>query len=155
MKKLLCLFGALGLLAFVAMPIYAQEEDVALDDEERIAVEAEDVDAVADEFNEEVEAIADDAVAEIEDAEEAVEDTAEDVAEEATEEVEDFAALLNTDEVQNAFSGFTNEDTYQVIVRHIFNETEIVTVNEYAPAGTQYSIEPLRDKIIDGYEDYH
>ena len=111
MKKLLCLFGALGLLAFVAMPIYAQEEDVALDDEERIAAEAEDVDAVADEFNEEVEAIADDAVAEIEDAEEAVEDTAEDVAEEATEEVEDFAALLNTDEVQNAFSGFTNEET--------------------------------------------
>ena len=52
-------------------------------------------------------------------------------------------------------SGFTNEDTYQVIVRHIFNETEIVTVNEYAPAGTQYSVEPLRDKIIDGYEDYH
>ena len=85
MKKLLCLFGALGLLAFVAMPIYAQEEDVALDDEERIATEAEDVDAVADEFNEEVEAIADDAVAEIEATEEAVEDTAEDVAEEATE----------------------------------------------------------------------
>ena len=115
MKKLLCLFGALGLLAFVAMPIYAQEEDVALDDEERIAAEAEDVDAVADEFNEEVEAIADDAVAEIEDAEEAVEDTAEDVAEEATEEVEDFAALLNTDEVQNAFSGFTNEETAWII----------------------------------------
>ena len=97
MKKLslFSLLGLTGLLAFMVAPVYAQEEDVALNDEERIAAEAEDVDAVADEFNEEVEAIADDAVAEIEDA----------------EEVEDFAALLNTDEVQNAFSGFTNEET--------------------------------------------
>ena len=117
MKKLslFSLLGLTGLLAFMVAPVYAQEEDVALNDEERIAAEAEDVDAVADEFNEEVEAIADDAVAEIEDAEEAVEDTAEDVAEEATEEVEDFAALLNTDEVQNAFSGFTNEETAWII----------------------------------------
>ena len=34
---------------------------------------------------------------------------------EATEEVEDFAALLNTDEVQNVFSGCTTEETALII----------------------------------------
>ena len=39
MKKLLSLFGALGLLAFVATPIYAQEENAVAIDEEPIAAE--------------------------------------------------------------------------------------------------------------------
>lgn len=122
MKKLLSLFGLLGLLAFVATPIYAQEEQEATLDEQIVAeaddivAEAEDVvEDAAVEVNEEVEAIADDVVAEVEDVENAVEDTAEDVAAEATEQVEDLSALLNTDEVQNAFSGFTNEETAWII----------------------------------------
>ena len=40
MKKLLSLFGALGLLAFVATPIYAQEEEAIALDEEPIIAEA-------------------------------------------------------------------------------------------------------------------
>lgn len=40
MKKLLSLFGAFGLLAFVATPIYAQEEEAVALDEEPIAAEA-------------------------------------------------------------------------------------------------------------------
>lgn len=107
MKKLFSLFGLLGLLAFVATPIYAQEEQEATLDEQIVA-EADDIVAEAEEAVEDV-------AVEIADAEEAVEDTAEDVAEEATEEVEDFAALLNTDEVQNAFSGFTNEEAAWII----------------------------------------
>ena len=39
MKKLLSLFAALGLLAFVATPIYAQEEDAVAIDEEPIVAE--------------------------------------------------------------------------------------------------------------------
>ena len=39
MKKLLSLFATLGLLAFVATPIYAQEEDAVAIDEEPIAAE--------------------------------------------------------------------------------------------------------------------
>ena len=96
MKKLFSLFGIFWLLAFVATPIYAQEEDVVLDDEQGIVAEAEDVDAAVDEFNEEVEAIADDVVAEVEDAEEAVEDTVEDVA----EDVENVPSFFDDEEVQ-------------------------------------------------------
>ena len=40
MKKLLSLFGAFGLLAFVATPIYAQEEEAIALDEEPIIAEA-------------------------------------------------------------------------------------------------------------------
>ena len=40
MKKLLSLFGAFGLLAFAATPIYAQEEEAVALDEEPIAAEA-------------------------------------------------------------------------------------------------------------------
>ncbi len=118
MKKLLSLFAALGLLAFVAAPIYAQEEQEATLDEQIVA-EADDIVAeaedVADDIVAETEDVVEDAADEIADAEEAVEDTVEDVAEEATEEVEDFAALLNAEEVQNAFSGFTNEEAAWII----------------------------------------
>ena len=118
MKKLFSLFGLLGLLAFVATPIYAQEEQEATLDEQIVA-ESDDIVAetedVADDIVAEAEDAVEDVAVEIADAEEAVEDTAEDVAEEATEEVEDFAALLNTDEVQNAFSGFTTEETAWII----------------------------------------
>ena len=66
MKKLLCLFGALGLLAFVAMPIYAQEEQEATLDEEIVAgaddivAEAEDAVAGVEDFVYDVEETADD-----------------------------------------------------------------------------------------------
>lgn len=47
MKKLLSLFGAFGLLAFVATPIYAQEEEAVAIDEEPIVAEEVAVDEVA------------------------------------------------------------------------------------------------------------
>ena len=50
MKKLLSLFGAFGLLAFVATPIYAQEEDAVAIDEEPIVAEAEDIAAEAEDI---------------------------------------------------------------------------------------------------------
>ena len=67
MKKLLSLFAILGLLGFVVAPIYAQEEEVVLDDEQEVVAEVEDV--------------ADDVAMEIADTEEAVEETVEEVAE--------------------------------------------------------------------------
>ena len=84
MKKI-SLFSLLGLLAFVAMPIYAQ--DVYFDENYIIVpedttvqnVDEEDV-AVADEIIEEVEAIAD----EVEDAAEEIEDVVLAVEEEPT-----------------------------------------------------------------------
>jgi hypothetical protein len=52
MKKSLSLLAILGLLGFVALPSYAQEEDVVLD-EAPVVAEAEDIeteDAEAEEF---------------------------------------------------------------------------------------------------------
>ena len=122
MKKLslLSLLGLAGLLAFFAAPIYAQEEDAALD--EQIIAEAEDIAA-------DVEDVAEDVAEEIADAGEAVEDVAEDVAEEiadageavedvaedTAEEVDDFAALLESEEIQDAFGDFTKEETAWIL----------------------------------------
>ena len=101
MKKLLSLFGLLGLLAFVATPIYAQEEDVVLDVEQEIVAEAEDLDAVADEFNNEVDEAVEDVTEEIAEAEAVVEDTAEDLVEDVEEEIEDVPSILEDEESQN------------------------------------------------------
>lgn len=55
MKNLLSLFTALGLLVFVVTPIYAQEVDVVLDDEQEIVADVEDITVedvnVEDDFN--------------------------------------------------------------------------------------------------------
>ena len=109
MKKLLSLLSLLGLIAFVAMPVYAQEEeDIALD-EEPIVAEVEDV---ADE--------AEDVVAE---AEEVVNELDYEVGEEVAEEEAtlegeydldefDFNSIFEDEEVQNALdeAGLTNEE---------------------------------------------
>ena len=47
----------------------------------------------------------------------------------------------------------TTETRYQFIVKHIFDSIEIVTKDEYAIAGTQYTIQPLLDQEIEGYDD--
>ncbi len=114
MKKLLSLFAILGLLGFVVAPIYAQEEEVVLDNEQEVVAEADDIVAEAEE-------VADDVAMEIVDTEEAVEDVAEDVVEdveEATDEVADdlaeadFNAIFEDEEVQNALNelNLTNEE---------------------------------------------
>ena len=123
MKKLqlFSLLWLTGLFAFSFVPAFAQDAEEVIPADEEIVAAVEDVDPVAAiedaavEVNEEVEAIADDVAAEVEDVENAVEDTAEDVAAETTEQVEDLSALLNTEEVQNAFSGFTTEETAWII----------------------------------------
>ncbi len=86
MKKLLSLLAILGLVGSVAMPIYAQEEDVNSDDELLVAA-VEDIDAdsaLDDEINYGVdeEEIADDSVyveEEILDLEENVDESIDDV----------------------------------------------------------------------------
>lgn len=123
MKKLqlFSLLWLTGLFAFSFVPAFAQDAEEVIPADEEIVAAVEDVDPVAAiedsavEVNEEVEAIADEVAAEVEDVENAVEDTADDVAVEATEQVEDLSALLNTEEVQNAFSGFTTEETAWII----------------------------------------
>ena len=97
MKKLLSLFGLLGLLAFVATPIYAQEEDVNIDDEQEIVAEAEDIDAiaVADEYNYE----SDEDVAPAEVAEAG--DEIVDAVEAAVEETEEAVPFLGSEELEN------------------------------------------------------
>lgn len=125
MKKLLSLFGALGLLAFVAMPIYAQEEQEATLDEQIVA-EAEDIVADAEDAVEDV-------AVEIADAEEAVEDVVEDTADEMSdaldetgeaideatdlEWIEDFNSLFENEEVKAALdeAGLTNEEAAWLI----------------------------------------
>lgn len=109
MKKLLSLFGVLGLLVFIAMPIYAQEEN---SDIENVVAETENlvdetVDAVevavdetaelVDETVDAVDAAADETVEFVDETVDAI-DEATDV-----ENINDFSALLETDEVQNIF----------------------------------------------------
>ena len=108
MKKLLSLFGLLGLLAFFATPIYAQEEVVAVDDEQEIVAEADDLDAIADEFNNEVDEAVEDVAEEIASVEDAIEDTAENVA----EDIENTPSFFEDEEVQNALgeAGLSNEE---------------------------------------------
>lgn len=45
------------------------------------------------------------------------------------------------------------DQKYNIVVKHIFNDTEIVTLDEYGTAGTEYTIEPLLNQEIQGYDD--
>ena len=93
MKKLLSLFGALGLLVFVATPIYAQEEETFVDD---VVVEAENV------VDEAVDVV-----------DEAIDETAETIDETVELEwIEDFNSIFENEEVQNLLNeeGLTNEE---------------------------------------------
>lgn len=108
MKKLLSLFALFGLLAFGAAPIYAQEEDVVLDDEQGIVVESDDFDTIADDFNNQIDESVEDIVAEVTDVEQAVEDTVEGVA----GDIENFPSIFEDEEIQNILGGLdlSNED---------------------------------------------
>ena len=120
MKKLLSLFGVVGLLAFVAMPIYAQEEETVADE---VAVEvenvvdetAEAVDVVVDEGVDFVEETADELADDFDDA---VEWTAETIEETVDlDGVEDFNSLFENEEVKNALAemNLTNEEAAWLI----------------------------------------
>lgn len=114
MKKLLSLFGVLGLLAFVAMPIYAQEENA---DAENVVAEAENL---VDDAANAVEEAVDETTEFVDDTVETVEDAINDTAEALDETddaisldgVEDFNSLFENEEVQNALNelDLTNEE---------------------------------------------
>lgn len=113
MKKLLSLLAILGLAGFVIAPIYAQEEEAVILDEEPIVAEAEDVvaeDVVAEDVAAEEVAIDDELAAE-EDALEASDDA---VYYEDDENLEDFDfnSIFEDEEVKNALdeAGLTNEE---------------------------------------------
>ena len=116
MKKLLSLLSLLGLIAFAAMPVHAQEEEAVALDEEPIVAEVEDV---VDEA-EDVVAEAENAVVEAEEVIDELDyEMGEEVAEEeATLEGEydldefDFNSIFEDEEVQNALAeaGLTNEE---------------------------------------------
>ena len=107
MKKLslFSLLGLTGLLAFVATPIYAQEEEATLDEE--IVAEAENiVEETADIVNETVDNTVD-AV------NEAIDETTETVGETINlEGIEDFNSIFENEEVKAALNeaGLTNEE---------------------------------------------
>ena len=90
MKKLSLfgLVGLTGLLAFVATPLYAQEEDVILNDEEIVA----DVEDVVADVEDTVAADVEDVVADVEDVVADVEDTVADVEDAVAADVEDVVA---------------------------------------------------------------
>lgn len=119
MKKLLSLFGLLGLLAFVATPIYAQE-DAVLDD---VVAEAENVvDETAEAINDVIDETSDVLAEAADETAEAVDATVEeagDIIDEATdlEWIEDFNSLFENEEVQNALSemNLTNEEAAWLI----------------------------------------
>lgn len=120
MKKLFSLFGALGLMAFVAMPIYAQDDETAFDD---VVVEAENVvDDAADAIGE----TADEAFDALEESADEVVEAFDDVADETAEVVDetvdlewigDFNSLFEDEEVQNALNemNLTNEEAAWLI----------------------------------------
>ena len=121
MKKLLSLLAILGLVGSVAMPIYAQEEDVNSDDELLVAA-VEDIDAdsaLDDEINYGVdeEEIADDSVyveEEILDLEENVDESIDDVMwklDEETELSEDWKAAL-----ERLLNGEGSEDDAKIVI---------------------------------------
>jgi hypothetical protein len=105
MKKLLSLLAILGLLAFVATPIYAQEEDVALEDE-GIAAEAEDIEFDAEASEAEMPAI-DDETLYAEDAY-ALEATDEDTIE-GEADFDDAEYALTEEDLENMFGSFSDE----------------------------------------------
>ena len=119
MKKLLSLFGLLGLLAFVATPIYAQEDavldDVVADTENVVDETAEAIDDVVDETADVLVEAADETA----EAVDATVEEAEDIIDETTdlEWIEDFNSLFENEEVQNALSGMnlTNEEAAWLI----------------------------------------
>jgi hypothetical protein len=110
MKKLLSLFAILGLLAFVATPIYAQEEDAVLDDE-AIVAEAEDIAGDADVEDTDAEDVA---VDDVDEEDYALETTDEDAIEGSfdLEGIEDFNDIFENEDVQAALdeAGLTNEE---------------------------------------------
>lgn len=121
MKKLLSLLAILGLVGSVAMPIYAQEEDVNSDDELLVAA-VEDIDAdsaLDDEINYGVdeEEIADDSVyveEEILDLEENVDESIDDLMwklDEETELSEDWKAAL-----ERLLNGEGSEDDAKIVI---------------------------------------
>lgn len=112
MKKLLSLLAILGLAGFVIAPIYAQEEEAAILDEEPIVAEAEDVvaeDVVAEDVAAEEVAI-DDELA----TEEAALEADDAIYYEDDENLEDFDfnSIFEDEEVKNALdeAGLTNEE---------------------------------------------
>ena len=112
MKKLLSLLAILGLAGFVIAPIYAQEEEAVILDEEPIAAEAEDVvaeDVVAEDVAAEEVAI-DDELA----TEEAALEADDAIYYEDDENLEDFDfnSIFEDEEVKNALdeAGLTNEE---------------------------------------------
>lgn len=120
MKKLLSLFGVLGLLAFVTMPIYAQEDETAA---EEITAEAE---SVVDDTLGAVDVARDETVDFVEESADEVAETFDDVMDETAEAIEetvdlegvqDFNSLFENEEVQNALSemNLTNEEAAWLI----------------------------------------
>lgn len=112
MKKLLSLLAILGLAGFVIAPIYAQEEEAVILDEEPIVAEAEDVvaeDVVAEDVAAEEVAI-DDELA----TEEAALEADDAIYYEDDENLEDFDfnSIFEDEEVKNALdeAGLTNEE---------------------------------------------
>ena len=112
MKKLLSLLAILGLAGFVIAPIYAQEEEAVILDEEPIVAEAEDVvaeDVVAEDVAAEEVAV-DDELA----TEEAALEADDAIYYEDDENLEDFDfnSIFEDEEVKNALdeAGLTNEE---------------------------------------------
>ena len=101
MKKLLSLLAILGLLAFVATPIYAEEE-IAPEDE-GIVAEAEDIDFDAEDPEAEVAAIND----ELDEDAYALEATDEDTIE--GEDLADSDYVLTEEDLENMFGSFSDE----------------------------------------------
>lgn len=50
-------------------------------------------------------------------------------------------------------SAFAADQQFHFVVKHIFDSTEITTVDEYGTAGTEYTIQPLTNQEIEEYED--
>ena len=119
MKKLLSLFGLLGLLAFVATPIYAQEEDAALGEENLVEAEnivEETADIVNEAVDDTVDAVneaVDDTVDAVNEAIDETVETVETVGETVNlEEIEDFNSIFENDEIKALLdeAGLTNEE---------------------------------------------
>lgn len=121
MKKLLSLFGLLGLLAFVATPIYAQEEEAVLDNEPIIA-EAEEIDAAVDEFNNDVDEAVENVTEEIAEVEDVIEDTADDVA----EDIEAIPSFFEDEEIQNVLDLNKGETTWLWLLAGLWIATWII-----------------------------
>ena len=120
MKKLLSLFGLLGLLVFIATPIYAQDDNSIVDDvvaeAENVVDEAVDtVDEVVDETVDAVDETVDNTVDAVE---EDVDDTVE-VIDEAVDlwKIESFNDIFENEEVQNALGelDLSNEEWAGII----------------------------------------